>query len=161
MLISKASQLWNWNLCAKADRKIVYPHRTVRTVMRRAFIRLQKYILVLWLRRNPAVTETPIVKARTARVLMDGLKRKVSRLRDWNLPLRMLHVSLTSLLEKKSISITRLKLKVLISASTHFWSWKEKYLDYEIETLLGVAWSHSSRHWKEKYLDYEIETNRG
>ena len=37
--------------------------------MRRAFILLQEYIWVLWLRRNPAVTETPIVKARLARHL--------------------------------------------------------------------------------------------
>ena len=63
------------------------------------------------------------------------------------------------LLEKKSISITRLK---------RFWlddhprrgnlPWKEKYLDYEIETMGGGGGSSPSYPWKEKYLDYEIET---
>ena len=62
------------------------------------------------------------------------LKRKVSRLRDWNISQPL-----------PPIEIIR--------------AWKEKYLDYEIETwyesnrVQRILWS-----WKEKYLDYEIET---
>ena len=86
------------------------------------------------------------------------LKWKVSRLRDWNRALcdqsvhpqklEMKSISITRLkrkllcsleqlkrlLEMKSISITRLKRKVRL---LNWWSrhtWNEKYLDYEIET---------------------------
>ena len=113
------------------------------------------------------------------------LKRKVSRLRDWNfgIPnitaangrLEKKSISITRLkhadtqpidgllitLEKKSISITRLKhVPVIIRAVPLLRaSWKEKYLDYEIETLQKHLECHNFiTPWKEKYLDYEIET---
>ena len=61
------------------------------------------------------------------------LKRKVSRLRDWNI----------------SLSDTR---------SSVSFSWKEKYLDCEIETNnMHCIWM-ITKTWKEKYLDCEIET---
>ena len=38
-------------------------------------------------------------------------------------------------------------------------TWKEKHLDYEIETYSGkYTWACSTSAWKEKHLDYEIET---
>ena len=112
------------------------------------------------------------------------LKRKASRLRDWNLctyhPSELLHK-----LEKKSISITRLKLEKigLPMTTVHAFTWKEKHLDYEIETcyvydLLKRGHNLEKKSisitrlklerviflrflfdtWKEKHLDYEIET---
>ena len=37
--------------------------------------------------------------------------------------------------------------------------WKEKYLDYEIEThVVEAGRTNPGKPWKEKYLDYEIET---
>ena len=63
------------------------------------------------------------------------LKRKVSRLRDWN---------------SNFIHILR---------NLGVGTWKEKYLDYEIETMLSVFCGGGAiATWKEKYLDYEIET---
>ena len=38
-------------------------------------------------------------------------------------------------------------------------TWKEKYLDYEIETGILQSFRPRSPSWKEKYLDYEIETS--
>ena len=87
------------------------------------------------------------------------LKRKASRLRDWN---EFMEPAIPPLikLEKKSISITRLKpadKQTLEPVPRQ--SWKEKHLDYEIETYHGqhtlVCLFDS---WKEKHLDYEIET---
>lgn len=40
--------------------------------MSRAFICLPAYIWYLWLGKNSAITETPMVEARAAKVLMDG-----------------------------------------------------------------------------------------
>ena len=67
---------------------------------------------------------------------------------------------IVKLLEKKSISITRLKLGCsgVIGWTLISPTWKEKYLDYEIETDLPDAAADNIRSWKEKYLDYEIET---
>ena len=64
----------------------------------------------------------------------DDLKRKDSRLRDWNndIPTRLDHIVVP---------------------------WKEKILDYEIETRLFSCCDFLlSLPWKEKILDYEIET---
>ena len=88
------------------------------------------------------------------------LKRKASRLRDWNNIAPSGSITLIAL-EKKSISITRLKRSWHRCCYRHNFSWKEKHLDYEIETFrvlgrlpsAGESWS-----WKEKHLDYEIET---
>ena len=112
------------------------------------------------------------------------LKRKVSRLRDWNLRQSQLeldverawkekyldyeietlyqhswHSSLNSL-EKKSISITRLKQDLDLGELLMKITWKEKYLDYEIETNFGKNTHQTENTWKEKYLDYEIETKK-
>ena len=76
-----------------------------------------------------------VLGARLARVRRFRLKRKVSRLRDWNLP------SWQPQYRRRP-------------------AWKEKYLDYEIETKSfdAVNALNISVSWKEKYLDYEIET---
>ena len=37
-------------------------------------------------------------------------------------------------------------------------TWKDKILDYEIETKTGHSAPVRSRTWKDKILDYEIET---
>ena len=63
----------------------------------------------------------------------DNLKRKASRLRDWNLKAIPLGYHVREL-EKKSISITRLKLKRSVWSDCYSRTWKEKHLDYEIET---------------------------
>ena len=39
------------------------------------------------------------------------------------------------------------------------YTWKEKILDYEIETPKSVESRHVACSWKEKILDYEIETD--
>ena len=65
-----------------------------------------------------------------------SLKSKVSRLRDWN---NVSGVGAKSLrkLEIKSISITRLKHRDTerCGFSRLYWTWNQKYLDYEIETI--------------------------
>ena len=62
------------------------------------------------------------------------------------------------ILEKKRTSITRLKLRFCILHTYSLSTWKEKNLDYEIETSsCRPRWSHFPS-WKEKNLDYEIET---
>ena len=64
-------------------------------------------------------------------------------------------------LEKKRPSITRLKLQNRISGKKiNFQTWKEKTLDYEIETELCRLGLIRLPSWKEKTLDYEIETRR-
>ena len=62
-----------------------------------------------------------------------GLKREDTRLRDWNRPTR------------KMINLTGK-------------TWKEKILDYEIETSISAVAFTILPAWKEKILDYEIET---
>ena len=46
------------------------------------------------------------------------------------------------------------------SKETHKWTWKDKILDYEIETsMISTQILHRWRmSWKDKILDYEIET---
>ena len=113
------------------------------------------------------------------------LKRKDSRLRDWNwYGFVVLHLCGAVSLEKKRFSITRLKpvdwsMKACspsllkrkdsrlrdwnsICLAQLVWrepSWKEKILDYEIETVKDAAIRSANLFaWKEKILDYEIET---
>ena len=62
------------------------------------------------------------------------LKRKASRLRDWNKPPVKNTIRQHINLEKKSISITRLKQVKNSIIGLKALSWKEKHLDYEIET---------------------------
>ena len=62
------------------------------------------------------------------------LKRKASRLRDWNSVTGDVQDLPDPQLEKKSISITRLKHLVTRPIRDLLPSWKEKHLDYEIET---------------------------
>ena len=62
------------------------------------------------------------------------LKSEVSRLRDWNMVKNLKQQHLTYL-EIRSISITRLKRRFrLFWGFIKYWTWNQKYLDYEIET---------------------------
>ena len=86
------------------------------------------------------------------------LKREDTRLRDWNVK-RLRLCDLRRPLEKRRYSITRLKLAIFRAVCDWRLSWKEKILDYEIETKNGIFWSMPLfATWKEKILDYEIET---
>ena len=138
-----------------------------------------------------------------------NLKREDTRLRDWNCRIHTTTHLTLEILEKRRYSITRLKQECgmwdrhsgwlplkredtrlrdwngasELTTNVACWSWKEKILDYEIETWLlqvVVQMSHSlekrrysitrlkrnlamrngltARTWKEKILDYEIET---
>ena len=65
----------------------------------------------------------------------------------------------TACLEKIRFSITRLKPCLDTSSTGRNFAWKDKILDYEIET--NAIWSSGRRKmetWKDKILDYEIET---
>ena len=113
------------------------------------------------------------------------LKRKDSRLRDWNQVDEFQDVSPDLWLEKKRFSITRLKRSVFsLAYDCRTGAWKEKILDYEIETRIcsteaGIGQMLEKKRfsitrlkqigtlanrpvsvqaWKEKILDYEIET---
>ena len=90
------------------------------------------------------------------------LKREDTRLRDWN-GSAIAGCASRCILEKRRYSITRLKHWDKHSrrhcGDTGQPSWKEKILDYEIETSQSFRWSLRHWHtWKEKILDYEIET---
>ena len=115
-----------------------------------------------------------------------NLKRKVSRLRDWNFnPLIFCVAPHTSL--KRKVSRLRDWNAMCLKPYTHpLRTWNEKYLDYEIETdvlstvdyvkdvirletksisitrlklhILFDTRTPASLAWNEKYLDYEIET---
>ena len=74
-------------------------------------------------------------KPQSSRNYWGTLKRKDSRLRDWNRK-RAWWPTLNAYLEKKRFSITRLKRVVVASGGGSSTSaWKEKILDYEIETM--------------------------
>ena len=66
-------------------------------------------------------------------------------------------------LEMKRTSITRLKQTTgRRNAERVVLTWNEKNLDYEIETLKCLDYSHGGAPrvtWNEKNLDYEIETS--
>ena len=64
-------------------------------------------------------------------------------------------------LEKIRFSITRLKPSFSNLLLFIEYSWKDKILDYEIETLSYMYSNQVYHHestWKDKILDYEIET---
>ena len=62
-------------------------------------------------------------------------------------------------LEKIRFSITRLKLQESDTGFGNIGAWKDKILDYEIETgPKKVVVSVGIEAWKDKILDYEIET---
>ena len=64
-------------------------------------------------------------------------------------------------LEKIRLSITRLKLLLFVKKSLTKKTWKDKTLDYEIETDEARAKAEPYIDaWKDKTLDYEIETGR-
>ena len=114
------------------------------------------------------------------------LKRQDTRLRDWNLSLQLGYRE-TNLLEKTRYSITRLKLSPTANGYGELvcnlkrqdtrlrdWNgtpetagktpscrpWKDKILDYEIETFPGWCDGKGVSSWKDKILDYEIETTQ-
>ena len=62
-------------------------------------------------------------------------------------------------LEKIRFSITRLKPFAIIIPWQSDFSWKDKILDYEIETRITHGFRGQSLAWKDKILDYEIETS--
>ena len=68
-----------------------------------------------------------------------------------------------SSLEIKRTSITRLKPYVFSDKSSiKIVAWNQKNLDYEIETICGLAPSAPGGiTWNQKNLDYEIETGSG
>ena len=111
------------------------------------------------------------------------LKRQVPRLRDWNKSFIVYLLQCFSL-ETTSTSITRLKLRVYNHSAARIHTWNDKYLDYEIETILccrslsvkrtlettSTSITRLKLHvlhhvgcnvftWNDKYLDYEIETS--
>ena len=111
------------------------------------------------------------------------LKRKEPRLRDWNHIGGGCRSPVRAKLEKKRTSITRLKHNFATAPNRDVYAWKEKNLDYEIETMclqihgrsyqlekkrtsitrlkLGryaIECFRNTETWKEKNLDYEIET---
>ena len=62
------------------------------------------------------------------------------------------------LLEKIRFSITRLKQEPIEMSYPDLITWKDKILDYEIETLTLHLMATALQPWKDKILDYEIET---
>ena len=66
------------------------------------------------------------------------LKRKASRLRDWNDTADTLHYWKTDILKRKASRLRDWN-SVGIPAPSREKSWKEKHLDYEIETRLGSS----------------------
>ena len=89
-----------------------------------------------------------------------SLKREDTRLRDWNLySLPTERVTDRAWKEKildYEIETFRRNLNAMPSST-----WKEKILDYEIETMVSIIASlRASATWKEKILDYEIETRK-
>ena len=185
----KVSRLRDWNIRATHQR------RRQKLKLKRKVSRLRDWNF--WCRTD-------------SRTLSSSLKRKVSRLRDWNLDVafgifddkfrvekKSFSIARLKLIqsrphdtrgcvEKKSFSIARLKheLKLLQETLTRY-SWKEKFLDCEIETGWSSAVSQTLQYqvekksfsiarlkqvsqrvntnycqsWKEKFLDCEIETD--
>ena len=114
---------------------------------------------------------------------LEKKRPSITRLKQCNFG-RWLHPTRTAALEKKRPSITRLKQRILPVPPLDTDTWKEKTLDYEIETpsqypfvsLLSSLkrkdprlrdWNAPTNDgitatadatWKEKTLDYEIET---
>ena len=85
-------------------------------------------------KKRTSITRLKRREHRTAKTRHLDLKRKEPRLRDWNLcASRWVHRVLRS-------------------------TWKEKNLDYEIETSFSHSINSPIDTWKEKNLDYEIET---
>ena len=84
--------------------------------------------------------------------LTQSLKRKASRLRDWNSRRCWVTSRQVEMLEKKSISITRLKLTITITDPYAILSWKEKHLDYEIETSSNASSTDSANTLEKKSI---------
>ena len=88
------------------------------------------------------------------------LKRKDSRLRDWNFPLDKGHAVDNFTLEKKRFSITRLKQWIGIDSGQQAIDLKRK--DSRLRDWNCIPFQLTIRvrqTWKEKILDYEIETH--
>ena len=90
-----------------------------------------------------------------------ALKREDTRLRDWNLCGSVNRRRTTSHLKREDTRLRDWNFVSLEYIRRDTRSWKEKILDYEIET----PWNIRQRvnilfTWKEKILDYEIETDQ-
>ena len=86
------------------------------------------------------------------------LKRKASRLRDWNQNLAS-DVVASLFLKRKASRLRDWNKRPDPWDVTAPKTWKEKHLDYEIETCIRYRKNDKpQRTWKEKHLDYEIET---
>ena len=89
----------------------------------------------------------------------ETLKREDTRLRDWNNK-RERRTPVNQIPWKEKILDYEIETESGFPSAYHKLSWKEKILDYEIETATinnppkSRIWT-----WKEKILDYEIETN--
>ena len=89
------------------------------------------------------------------------LKRKEPRLRDWNCDTCGWRVRFKLFAWKeKNLDYEIETMRPKASTSWTSWdSWKEKNLDYEIETCFRHGGQNTRvSTWKEKNLDYEIET---
>ena len=89
-----------------------------------------------------------------------GLKREDTRLRDWNINLgKACRWKLYTWKEKILDYEIETIIEPITPDNTGELTWKEKILDYEIETLeFDAVATRPHFAWKEKILDYEIET---
>ena len=88
-------------------------------------------------KRRYSITRLKLTKSNENQHLAVVLKREDTRLRDWNRRVNPhLRLAQTHSLEKRRYSITRLKQHYnLLYFFGSYFAWKEKILDYEIETL--------------------------
>ena len=113
----------------------------------------KKSISITRLKRHPHLRSRATRKA--------VLKRKASRLRDWNHDLICLLCLGGMRLKRKASRLRDWNSLSYRPKTSVLPSWKEKHLDYEIETYQHLAHEHPLRWaWKEKHLDYEIETRK-
>ena len=95
----------------------------------------------------------------SVRLIFFDLKRKDSRLRDWNWEGKLSEWDCLGVLEKKRFSITRLKQSFFFTPDASSAKLEKKRFSI---TRLKRCFSPRLRHiicaWKEKILDYEIET---
>ena len=91
-------------------------------------------------------------------LILEKIRFSITRLKPEDIEKRELEVRV---LEKIRFSITRLKLSWDRRWNGSGSTWKDKILDYEIETIKNdLHLYQGSTPWKDKILDYEIETEK-